>query len=671
MPHYTLFIDESGSFGAEKRRESWIVGGLLTSMKFDEFETSIKNPVKKIQEKYGLPQSSHFHATEIREKYGNEGHIKVREVFSDLIDELDNIRGVKSYFISTINQTKISTNNAERNYRLMLLDLIIQAEKLIEQTGDDIKSFDLVIASRTIDNERQTDYTHINSQILHSLPSAIESDLVAYGRLYLLGDNLKVHIKNAKKKWGLIYADFLCNLTYNRRFPENQEILNNLEKDNKLISYQTYSSAELRRILSHEVNQNYSSAVFDCLRLLERKSNNDEEVQKILNRILKSALIDSGTTGVKVNFDAILEKIWRDRVYFKEYKKKADILLKLSSHIDNLHNSSKIKNLTEFQFKLKNLVLLCYNHIADTEQATKIVAEQEIVVNKLIADPSNYSMVLDFYARAIEVYVNNLQFVEAKAQANAYKQMIEDYFDSWQFINSDITKEDFLNSDITIRANSALIRTEILTLSDNSQQADEIFETLQTILKYAKNPQDISRLKSQQLILLCKLNKLDEAISLAKATFEQAKIQNIDVGFDYFFLLYVVNQKLLQHSDAVVIKYMKEVIENQADYKINSSKYPMPIIYRELSLFNYFINHKTEASNNLRLSNESTLKILNADSETTKFLKAINSLQEKVINDKKVNALDEVKNLNIKGTIITNDMNPKESLRLLRNFITS
>lgn len=675
MTHYALFIDESGSFGAEDRRESWIVGGLLTSMKFKDFETTLKEIVKPIQEKFNLTKINQFHATEIRSHFGNKGHDKVREVFCDLIEELNSLKETRSYFITTINHTKISSNNAERNYRLMLLDLIIQSEKLIEQNGDEITGFDLVIASRTIDRELQTDYQHIDDEIVKSLASAIESDLVAFGRLYLLGEKLKIYIESAKYNWGLIYADFLCNMTYNAHFIENKTILDNLKETGKLVSYQTFASPELRRILSHEANQNYSSAIFDCLRLLERK-NNTEEVTNILHRILKTALIDSGTTGVKVNLDAILEKIWRDKTYFNNYEKRAKIFIKLSNHLSSLAETYQFKNLNEFQFQLKNLILLCYNHTANTIEAEKLVIEQEELIPSLIIDPSNYSMILDYYGRLIEIYVNSLKFDDAESRAISYKNMIDQYFEFWQLINSDINQEKSSSSSIFIRANSALIRLQVINFDGDDDTAKEIFDNIDSTLKVTHLSQDISRLKCQKIALLCKTKAFDKATELAFSNFENAKLTGLDISFDYFFLLYAVNQRLLCNKDEILkmhlITQIDSIIKEQESYNLDLEKYPAPIIYRELSIFNYLKGNVKLAKDRIKKSNE-LLNGLKADSETTKFLKLINRFYEKMLSKETLDFQKELEKLDLGDRLNFQSLgkDQEQNLFYIRSFITS
>lgn len=671
MTHYTLFIDESGSFGAEGRKETWIVGGLLIPMTFLDFEKHIKDKIKPIQEKFRLQKIENFHATDIRQNKEN-GHDIVREVFLNLI-ELLNKMNKEYYFITTINHNKISSNNSERNYRLMLLDLIIQSEKIIEDSGNDISGFELIIASRTINRERLTDYHHIDNEIIKSLASAIESDLVAMGRIYLLGNKLQYELKNAEKTWGLIYSDFLCNLTYNKRFEENKKILDDLEKSKKLVSYQTFSSPELRKILSNEVNQNYSSAIFDCLRILDRKNNHQNEAKEILIRILRTALITSGTTGVKVNFDAILEKIWRDKQHYKDYDKKSKLLLKLSEYINELHKDYKLNNINMFNFKLNNMVLLCYNHIADTIHAYKILKKQNDLMPTIIANPDYYGLILDYYIRSIEIYVNSLQFKKAKEQAIKYDKMIADYFDAWQLMGIQNTENNTLSSETYIRSKTNLIRTNVLNFDNKKENGEDILNSIESILEFATKPQDISRLKCQKLLLLCKLNRTDEAITLAFDNFEKTLASELDISFDYFFLLYAINQKLLKNEDNELIKKLTKIIDNKNNNSINENRYPYPIILRELSLFYFLSNNKNKAQEYLKISNQKILEILKSNSETKQFFKLINSIQEKLIKNQKIDLNTEMKDLNMDyiAESINLKSNDRDILFELRNYITS
>ena len=72
----------------------------------------------------------------------------------------------------------------------------------------------------------------------------------------------------------LINADFICNLTYNQVHEESHQLVSKLESTKKLYAFDTLSSPELRKIMTQEHNQNYSSAVFNCLRLLDRSPKN-------------------------------------------------------------------------------------------------------------------------------------------------------------------------------------------------------------------------------------------------------------------------------------------------------------------------------------------------------------------------------------------------------------
>lgn len=671
MTHYTLFIDESGSFGAEERKETWIVGGLLIPMTFTDFEKHIKDKIKPIQAKFNLHEIENFHAKDIRKNRENGNDI-VREVFLNLIELLNKINK-EYYFITTINHNKISSNNSERNYRLMLLDLIIQSEKIIENSGNDINGFELIIASRTINRERLTDYHHIDNEIIKSLASAIESDLVAMGRIYLLGNKLQYELKNAEKTWGLIYSDFLCNLTYNKRFEENKKILDDLEKSKKLVSYQTFSSPELRKILSNEVNQNYSSAIFDCLRILDRKNSYQNEAKEILIRLLRTALITSGTTGVKVNFDAILEKIWRDKQHYKDYDKKSKLLLKLSEYINELHKDYKLNNINMFNFKLNNMVLLCYNHIANTIHAYKILKKQNDLMPTIIANPDYYGLILDYYIRSIEIYVNSLQFNKAKEQAIKYDKMIADYFDAWQLMGIQNTENNTLSSETYIRSKTNLIRTNVLNFDNKKENGEDILNSIESILEFATKPQDISRLKCQKLLLLCKLNRTDEAITLAFDNFEKTLASELDISFDYFFLLYAINQKLLKNEDNELIKKLTKIIDNKNNNSINENRYPYPIILRELSLFYFLSNNKNKAQEYLKISNQKILEILKSNSETKQFFKLINSIQEKLIKNQKIDLNTEIKDLNMDyiAESINLKSNDRDILFELRNYITS
>lgn len=291
----------------------------------------------------------------------------------------------------------------------------------------------------------------------------------------------------------------------------------------------------------------------------------------------------------------------------------------------------------------------------------------------IIANPDYYGLILDYYIRSIEIYVNSLQFKKAKEQAIKYDKMIADYFDAWQLMGIQNTENNTLSSETYIRSKTNLIRTNVLNFDNKKENGEDILNSIESILEFATKPQDISRLKCQKLLLLCKLNRTDEAITLAFDNFEKTLASELDISFDYFFLLYAINQKLLKNEDNELIKKLTKIIDNKNNNSINENRYPYPIILRELSLFYFLSNNKNKAQEYLKISNQKILEILKSNSETKQFFKLINSIQEKLIKNQKIDLNTEMKDLNMDDIAesINLKSNDRDILFELRNYITS
>ena len=625
---FTLFLDESGDFTTKSR--PWIIGGLLIGESFSEAEKLMAKVFKDFIRKYNFDSIEDFHLTEIRERYRND-HARVNEFIEDFFHALDGL-DIPYCFLTTNNKTKVSAKEPERTYRLMVLDLLLQAETaVVEKFNTDIERLDLVIATRTINGVKQTTSGEIYQEVLQSLPKGLESDLVATGQLALLGSNLNLSMENAKRFWGLINADFICNLTYNQVHEESHQLVSKLKSTKKLYAFDTFSSPELRKIMAQEHNQNYSSAVFNCLRLLDRSPKNKDYQEAIL-RILDKALNKSGTTGSLINFDSILERIWSSKNLYAKYNEKIELFKLLQYYMDEVHKATDIKKYTPLQFKLNNLILLAYNHIAEVDGAMDIIASQEAVVSELASDPEYFSILLDFYVRETEIFVNSLDFASAESKARQHNRLIGEYQSIWELISPELTDEGFLSSDLSVRARSLLLRA--LLLNYQPSKDEEIYSLVEGLKTDATNIQDVSRIHCQELIFLMKKKQLGRALELAidrlPTSFDRFTI------FDYYFFIFTLNQNLLcvdEDDRSRLLTENEAVVERISEGVDTYPNYPSNLLLRELSLYFYLKGEKKRPIELLQKSNKHTL---NPNSPVTKFLDVGNELQLDVIQDKQL-----------------------------------
>jgi len=659
--NYTLYIDESGDF--ESLDRPWLVGGLIIATSFKESEQLLSNLVNPLMIQYDLNSQKDFHLTEIRTNQGNKQARQIATHLFTIINSADK----PSCLVTSMNKTKVSAHNIERTYRLMLLDLIIQAETAIHQAFDtEIAHLDLVIATRTINGVRQTTGLNVDQEILQALPKAIESDLVASGQIALL-NNIEVHFRDAKYQWGLICADFICNLTYNDKFPENAVILNNLVDKKQLYAFETFSSPELRRILNHERNQNYINALFDSLKLVDYYPKNEDYVSTLL-RLIKVVFTQTGSSGAEIYFEGLLERIWRDKTVYKSYFQKLNVLIKLLRILEDANTELSIRNFNFFQFKLNNLALLCLNHIGDVDKAKEVVQKQNSIINELISDPSNFPMILDFHSREVEVYVNSLDLEKSEALARAHWNMIDEYRNIWELISPDMEKSDFLRSSVAIRAKSTLVRCMILNYS--SDKTEVIHSYIGDILPYLSHKSDKSRIFCLRLLILSKEYRLDDAINVAiDYISENEEVQE----FDYFFFLFVLNQKLLISEKSGMKELITRVNDIVNSILVNSfsMQYIDMLRCRELSLFHHFKGLKRESHDYFKKAQSLELVEL---SPIAKYLSAMNQVQLDFMNNnlKNISQYDcNHPELNIDSIDALRDGDSTNLLFNLRHYLAS
>ena len=202
---YTLYIDESGDF--ETQRGQWVLSGVLFSDTYENCEKHLINKLSSVPKQLGCESIKDFHLTEFRQHHGHKTAVAMAETFLDKLNTLP----FDYHFLATINYTKSSLSEREKTYRLMVADLLALCETVIPE-NDIIENLDLVIATRTIDGERQTWESDVDKDILQSLPKALEVDLATKGMVELIGNHIQVKLLQANKFWGLVCADFIANL---------------------------------------------------------------------------------------------------------------------------------------------------------------------------------------------------------------------------------------------------------------------------------------------------------------------------------------------------------------------------------------------------------------------------------------------------------------------------
>lgn len=648
MADYTLYIDESGDFKDEQK--NWVVGGILMLSNFKNCEKEIKKEFNKKIETLKLDYVENIrdlHLTEIRKNSYEEAD----RVWHEFVEQQDNYGGIKYYCLATVNRQKYQSKKAEYTYRLMLLDLLLQIEEFFSDIPQDSLKLDLVVATRTIDGERQTTVNHIKEEILQSLTRALESDLAAKGYIATLGHKINLKLESANDTCGLILADFVCNTVFNER--HKTESINRLKDTNRLYLYETFSSHKLRRIQTHIHLQNYIIAIFSLMEIMESDKNYNnykEDIDSFLDTSIITAFINSGTKGNEVNFQSLLERIWRsDHGFIDSYDKKLIQLEKLLEHLERINNKITIDKLELFKFQINNMCLLCCNHRADVEKAEEIIKKQEEALLHLQFNPEYLSIFMDFSIRRIESKVNQLNFSEAQELSEKYDKSVKNYKDIWELLSDsqDLIDKQFCQSSFYKKSKSNLIRCAILALPLNHQTTediDKIQQNIEEIKTLDMNSSDKSRVSGYEILLNIKQGKFDNAYQLAYDFIENEEKITI---FDVVYLLYGINQKVLALKDYRIVeseyqkvnglleqKKVKNIIEKY------QSKYPKSIYYREYSLFLFLFNRKTKSEEMFKKANLSELV---KEQHIYNFFKLINDIQKGLIGGQEID-IEQVNN---------------------------
>jgi hypothetical protein len=618
---YTLYIDESGDF--ETSRGQWVLAGVLLEKNYENCERILNTGFSKLPAELGLKSRKQFHLTEFRKKFQ---HKTACEMAQKLLDKLDAL-SVKSYFLVTINNTKTSLSNKEKTYRLMLADLLALCETSVPD-DQNISKLDLVVASRTINGELQTSLSHIDNEIVKSLPVALEAGLATKGMVNLIGKRLQVHMDFATNSWGLVSADFIANLSYHNREPREQSILRTLTEKGKYSLFESFGGFDVRKANIAERDQNYVLALYRWLIIGFRNAHDQvyaPPVQRLLTKIFKAR----GTSGSVPAFQGLLERVWRNHQRSDQYTVLASILMILDEQL-----SLFTENNPDFRhwicvFELRNLILLADNHRARTQHAKALVISQNEAVSELIANPEYFSKVLDFKAREIELHVNCLDFELAQSLAEKNDELISTYREVWQLLTEQDNKHTFEKSRINIRAKMILLRTTVLSIgSGEISRSSDCEGMLDRIGLHLTHPSDLSRFRNYRAMFLLKTDKYEEAISCFYDSQNKGELLQLN-EFDFYWFLKSINQSKLEQNGVSTAHLDKAAEYHLKSIDLTQRGHPFDLLLRETALFEFLRGDKKQAKLYLKRGKKSDHL---GTSEISTWLEQMSKIYEDFIN---------------------------------------
>lgn len=565
----TMYVDESGDF--ESKKGDWIVSAAIFEGEHKEIELRIE----QLLESEDFPKPGSIHMTDIRKRDYKHASCIANCIISRVIEDL----GVK--FVSAINYTKNALSTPESTYRLMLLDLIALADVTLQDLKEPV-DLHLVIATRTIDRIRTTSKVDIDEYTRRELVRMVEEGLASRGLVDVFKpENQVVEMFPADKSWGLSIADVICNVIYNREKKEaDGALVADLCNKNHLRMFESFGGFERRRALIAERDGDYQRAI--CLWLSEGNRRNPDAEGRVGDLCTKM-LNNKSEKAQRADIEALLEKIWR-RNKHNDYQELIEQLLPLE-HVFEISTSKELAIVRRFGlFRLRNMILLAYNHLGNVTAAEKIVQQQQKSMAQILDDPTNGPIIIDFDILKTDRLFNQLAYDAALNEAKKHAEFVNNYLTCWELFQPGITDDNLKSAHLFVRANSNLARAYTLCgcLTHNScfQEAERILETLrQTDL--SKNDSDRIRCS------LCEVYRKTNRADLVLQNFGNTGKTDVTALSPYETAVIVsclADSCLAGHSDDTDIK---ELVEHFMEGIQNIVTHPGDVIYRDMALCQY------------------------------------------------------------------------------------
>ena len=197
------------------------------------------------------------------------------------------------------NKTKFSLSDPERTYRLMLLDLIALAESTIPDNTK-LSGFDIVIATRTDKNgDRMTTLSDLDEDVVAMISNALEAGIASRGMIdFVDSKGLEITTLQANKSWGLIVADFICNVSYNHFSHDESLLLTKLKEVGLLFEFQSFGEYQERRARIAERDGNYIDAIRRWASINYVTDNDVKQQSKILTQLFDKIITFGTSKGI-------------------------------------------------------------------------------------------------------------------------------------------------------------------------------------------------------------------------------------------------------------------------------------------------------------------------------------------------------------------------------------
>jgi tetratricopeptide (TPR) repeat protein len=593
---YTLFIDESGDF---EESEQWVVGGVLCRANAQRSRLQIRKALQHLPAKFDLDSSQDLHLTDLRREFGHE---KALEVASEAFHSIASSE-VDTHLLAAVNESQTDLREPERTYRLMVLDLIALSATALT---DEIKSFEVVIATRTKDGERMTTLSEIGEDVIGPLRDALEVDLVSRG----LTDSIRmgdVQMKGYNESWGLIPADFISNVVFNRKHPESKQLVNSLASKKRLRVFTSFAKHAQRRAFVAEREGNLALALKRWALLEtsddEAQGSRSEALQRLCTRLLQS-----GTEGPRATLEAFIETVWRNAERRHEaYSRVVKALQRVAEEKPYV-----VKPLV---FRLRDMMHLLANRSGDIEEARRLIELQQRRTGDLATRPRYFHLALKSRIHTITSRELMLDLEGSYLMADEHHRAVEEYRSAWRLLeDEDADSEEsnsFQSSRIYIKAAMTRLRAKIL--STNPELHEEALDDIDEIEPYLHDSDDQRRLNNYRILALLRVGKTTAALDVGIDHLSDELSEEEPSEEDFYHLGRAAAEAALRREETDenriedVFEHLQEVPDE------NATGHPTDLIWRELGLGHYLLGgQKGEALRCFRRSAQA-LETLDSD----------------------------------------------------------
>jgi hypothetical protein len=500
---YTLFVDESGDFTRASRR--WIVSGVLCRGKPQAAEKQLRIALEAAMPRYLLRSLGDAHLTELRR---SRGHEQAGKVAQGMLDAADG-SGTVTAMLAVENDRGEGLQQAERTYRLMLLDLVALADAALPD-GSGNERLEVIVARRQKAGELMSTRDDLLADVLKQVEDAVESGLAARGLLGRL-DARHLRIWKASDSAGLVVADFVANLTYNRDRAESARLVDALVDADRLRLFQGLGGYAERRARIAERDGDLAVALARWAMLdsqYEEAERRDAELIRLWRKVM-----GQGAAGPSATLEAVLERLWRQRQAFGGHSALTAVLRRLETA---LRQASAAPALL---YRLRNMMHLVANQSGDLATAERVMRAQ-VETGRLVAtDPSCFHLVLDGALLRVISAELRLDFAAFISHARAHRALVEQYAEVWELLEGESGRDGFLHSRLWLKANMTLVRG--LLLSGGSEMLQEAEALMDSLAADELHPSDQERLENYRLWLDLRRDHIDAALDKAELQVER------------------------------------------------------------------------------------------------------------------------------------------------------